>query len=197
MNISAQPDSLTPIYRRHSVRSYTHEKLSPVTVDRLLRAAVQAPTAMHRESCAFAVVQNKGVLQRYSESAKSLLLAHQGTAGMPEAAELSLHERLIDPGFNIFYDAGTLVVICRKSDASFAEADCWLAAENLMLAAAAENLGSCCIGLALPALNTAEARRELGIPDEGAPVAAIILGVSSGPATPSARKPPEILCWLN
>lgn len=196
MNTHLQPDNLTAIYRRRSVRSYMPEDVAPITLNRLLRAAVQAPTAMHRESCAFAVIQNRDVLRRYSDSAKSLLLHQQATVGMPEAQELSLHDRLLDPAFNIFYDAGALVVICRKSDTSFAEADCWLAAQNLMLAAVAENLGSCCIGLALPALNTAEAHRELCIPEGGAAVAAIILGVPSGPATPTTRKPPKILCWL-
>lgn len=42
-------------------------------------------------------------------------------------------------------------------------ADCWLAAENLMLSACALGLGTCCIGSAIPALNSPEAKSELGI----------------------------------
>jgi len=195
VNIAAQLDTLTGIYQRHSVRSYTPDPVSHVKVERLLRAAVRAPTAMHQEPWAFAVVQNRDVLRRYSERAKAMLLVEQAATSTSAADQLSLQERLLDPEFNIFYDAGTLVVICRKNDASFAEADCWLAAENLMLAALAEGLGSCCIGLALPALNKAEARRELGIPEGGAAVAAIIVGVPGGPITHTTRKPPDILSW--
>ena len=51
------------------------------------------------------------------------------------------------------------------------EADCWLAAENLMLAATAKGLGTCCIGFAVGILNTEEVKRELGIPEDGAAVA--------------------------
>ena len=42
--------------------------------------------------------------------------------------------------------------------------DCSLAAENLMLAAFAERLGTCWIGFAQSYLNTAEGRTALGIP---------------------------------
>ena len=103
---------------------------------------------------------------------------------------------LDDPAFNIFYDAGTLVAICRKQGGPFADADCWLAAENLMLAAAAKEIGTCCIGFAISVLNTATVKRDLGIPAEGAAVAPIIVGYPRGanPAVP--RKAPEILAWI-
>jgi hypothetical protein len=44
-------------------------------------------------------------------------------------------------------------------------ADCWLAPENLMLAACAKGLGACVIGLAVSALSTPEWKAELKIPD--------------------------------
>jgi len=47
------------------------------------------------------------------------------------------------PEFNIFYDASTLIVICGKAEGPFVVADCWLVAENLMLAACAMGLGTC------------------------------------------------------
>jgi hypothetical protein len=45
---------------------------------------------------------------------------------------------LADPAFNIFYDAGSLIVVCCKARGRFVDADCWLAAENVMLAATAK-----------------------------------------------------------
>lgn len=54
----------------------------------------------------------------------------------------------VDPKFKIFYDAGTLILICVARSNDFVAADCWLAAEHLMLAAGAEGLGPCCIGFA-------------------------------------------------
>jgi nitroreductase len=103
---------------------------------------------------------------------------------------------LSDPAFNIFYDANTLIVVCRTADTRFAEADCWLAAENLMLAAAARGLGTCCIGFALPVLNARDVKRELEIPHAGAAVAPIIVGTPRGPVAAVSRKVPEILRWV-
>lgn len=76
-----------------------------------------------------------------------------------------------------------LIVVCAKPMGPFVSADCWQAAENLMLAASALGLGTCCIGSAIPALNSPEAKSELGIPADVEAVAPIIVGVPSGPAT--------------
>ena len=103
---------------------------------------------------------------------------------------------LSDPNFNIFYDAGTLIIIGCKARGPFVEADCWLAAENLMLAATAKGLGTCCIGFAVGILNTEEVKRELGIPEDGAAVAPIIVGVPRDPIPAGSRKPPAVLTWV-
>jgi nitroreductase len=196
MSIPEQPGTLFDIYHRRSIRSYLPQPVDQATLERLLDAAVQAPTALHAEPWGFAVVQDRALMQRYSERAKSLFLAEPAPPGMSPEAKKAMREMMTDPAFNIFYDAGTLVVICRRSGGPLGEGDCWLAAENFMLAAAAEGLGTCCIGLAQAVLNTAEAKRELGIPDEGAAVVAIIVGVPRETPAGSPRKPPQILSWL-
>lgn len=198
--LARERTALGPIYQRRAVRAYTPDPLGEPTIRALLDAAVQAPTAMHLEPWAFVVVQDKAVLKRLSERAKLIaqeearhreLLAAPGTP--PRGSHLTL---LSDPGFNIFYDAGTLIVICGRPMGAFVQADCWLAAENLMLAACAMGLGTCCIGFALPALNTAAVKEELGIPGDVTAVAAIIVGVPRGPIPPVSRKAPEILRWV-
>ncbi|GBL46905.1 nitroreductase [Sulfuriferula multivorans] len=100
-----------------------------------------------------------------------------------------------NPDFNIFHDAGTLIVICAKPSSPFVEADCWLAAENLMLAACAIGLGSCVIGSSVAALNLPEVKAELGIPAEFNAVAPLIVGVLSGETAATSRKEPLILSW--
>ena len=189
---------LDVIHRRRSVRAYAERQPSASLVRKLLEAAVHAPTAMHREPWGFAIVQDRAALKRYSDRAKAMLRAPAqrtvgwGSATPPHGEHLAM---LDDPAFNIFYDAGTLVVICRRGGGAFAEADCWLAAQTLMLAATSKGLASCCIGFAVPVLNTPAVKRELGIPPKGAAVAPIILGYPRG-ATPSVpRKPPAVLSW--
>jgi len=163
------------IFSRRSVRAYAPRAVEEATLRQLLRAAVQAPSAMNAQPWLFAVVQDAGQLKRYSDRAKALLL--ELWAGEPKA--LRYAELLRERSFNIFYT----------------DADCWLAAQNLMLAACDAGLGTCCIGFALPVLNTPEVKAELGFPDAGAIVAALIVGYPSAIPDPVPRGPPQVAFW--
>jgi nitroreductase len=104
-------------------------------------------------------------------------------------------DMLKSPAFNIFYDARTLVVIGVGEGGTYTDADCWLAAENFMLAACDAGLGSCCIGFAIPVLNTSEAKAELGLPAAGVAVAPILLGYPAAAPPPIPRSDPKIVSW--
>ncbi len=181
------------IYKRCSVRSYSPERLDESTVRTLLAAAVRAPTAVHLEPWAFAILQDASALKRLSDRAKPLFLEEV------KRAHLDLGGHTLDvfasPDFNMFYNAGTLIIICGKPMGPFVVADCWLAAENLILAACSIGLGTCVIGSAVPALNTPDIKAEFGIPDELTAIAPIIVGMPSGETLPTARKEPEVVFW--
>ncbi len=181
------------IYKRRAVRDYTPERIDRATIEILLYAATQAPTAMHEEPWTFAIIQDKALLDRLSEDAKGLLLEESKAPG----SRLEKHALGVfaDPTFRIFYNATTLIVIYGKPMGQFVVADCWLAAENLLLAAYATGLGSCVIGFAVAALNTPEWKRELNIPGEYTAYAPIIIGRPAGITPPSPRKTPEIVTW--
>jgi nitroreductase len=181
------------IYKRCSVRSYSPERLDKDTIHTLLAAAVRAPTAVHAEPWVFAIIQDTSTLKRLSDRAKPLFLEEMLRAHLNRGGH-SL-EMFARPDFNMFYNAGTLIIICGKPAGPFLVADCWLAAENLMLAAHSMGLGTCVIGAAVPALNTPDVKAGLGIPEELTPVAPIIVGVPSGETPPTARKKPEVLFW--
>lgn len=181
------------INKRVSVRSYTPEKIDQDTINNLLTAAVRAPTAMHEEPWVFLIVQDVNRLKQLSESAKTFF--------MQEALHSRLHqgnhafEPFLRPDFNVFYNANTLIVICADRTGPFAAADCWLAAENLMLAACAMGLGTCVIGSAISALNDSDIKAELGIPSEVIAIAPIIIGVPADDVPPTSRNAPRILAW--
>ncbi|MDX1929845.1 MAG: nitroreductase family protein [Pirellulaceae bacterium] len=185
--------AMDAIYGRRSVRDYAPERIDHATIHALLAAAVQAPTAMHEEPWAFAVVQDKQMLQSLSDTAKELLAS--GTDAIHSVKARLALDRFTQTEFNVFYNAGTLIVICGKPIGPFVAADCWLAAENLMLAATSKGLGSCVIGLAVPALNTPEWKLKLNIPQEINVFAPIIVGIPNSEAPSVPRKPPQILCW--
>lgn len=179
------------ILARRSVRSYTPRALEETTLHTLLEAAVHAPTAMHTEPWAFVIVQDRLLLKQLSDQAKPLFIeeVRHATPG----GNRHVLDTFASPDFNIFYNAGVLVVICAPASLPFAAADCWLAAENLMLAACAMGLGSCVIGAALPALGMAETKRQLGIPEDFAAFAPVIVGYPDADTPPTPRKEPYIL----
>ncbi|HEY7319039.1 MAG TPA: nitroreductase family protein [Candidatus Binatia bacterium] len=181
------------IYKRSSVRSYSPERLDETTIRTLLAAAVRAPTAVHLEPWMFAILQDTNALKRLSDRAKPLFLEEVRRAHLDRGGHAL--DIFASPDFNMFYNASTLIVICGKPMGPFVVADCWLAAENLILAACSMGLGTCVIGAAVPALNTPDIKAELGIPDEVTAIAPIIVGVPSGETPPTARKEPEVLFW--
>ena len=181
------------ILARRSVRSYAPEPLDRNTIQSLLEAAVRAPTAMHEEPWAFVVVQDHALLQRLSDLAKPIFVEevrHRNTHGSNHS-----FDHFTRPDFNVFHGADTLIVICAKPSSQFVAADCWLAAENLMLAATAVGLGSCVIGSAVAALNIHKVKAELGIPDDYSAIAPIVVGIPNGETKATSRKEPKILLW--
>jgi nitroreductase len=72
------------------------------TVNDLLEAAVQAPSAMNEQPWTFVVIQDKTLLRAYSDQAKALcvqIFKHEDTVS-------PLKNMLEDPAFNIFYNSG-------------------------------------------------------------------------------------------
>ena len=183
---------------RRSVRKYKPRKVEAQTINNLLEAAVRAPTALGQEPWAFVIIQDKILLKNLSDYAKPLFLnqIHQHHQHHSKQAQhkLDLFNR---PDFNIFHDANTLIVICGKKNAPFFTADCWLAAENMMLAACAMNLGSCVIGSALSAFEVPEVRTKLRIPDSYSAVAPIVIGYPDEKNTPSSRKSPVVFSCIS
>ena len=184
---------LDAIYHRRSVRNFMPRPIERAVVRSLLDAAVHAPTAMHEEPWSFAVIQDRNLLNRLSESVKERVRS-QAQGSDSQHAKHSL-ELVNKPDFHVFYNAGTLIVIYGKFQGPFVVADCWLAAENLMLAACAKGLGTCVVGFAVSALNTPEWKTELKIPVEMNAIAPIIVGVPVGETPLVPRKQPEIVTW--
>lgn len=185
-------DVLDAIHARRAVRSYDPLPVAEASLKMVLDAAVHAPSAMNMQPWVFSIVQDRERLLRWSTTAKKTLLERAET---DEKAK-QYAPLLRDESFCIFYDAATLVVIGANEPGPYTEADCWLAAENLMLAATHARLGTCCIGFAVPVLNTPEVKRELGLPETGVAVAPIILGHPRTRLPPSSRTEPRIAAWL-
>jgi nitroreductase len=187
-------DVMDAIYNRHAVRNFLPKKVDSEIINQLLDTATYAPSALHEESRAFVVIQNRSVLDRISATAKLLMKSEtkdQHDLQREHILEIAEHKE-----FNIFYNAPALIVICSTFKGPFVSADCWLAAENLMLSALSYDLASCVIGFAVPALNSPEWKSELEIPEQMTAVAPIILGWPAGATLATKHHSPVILKWL-
>lgn len=179
------------INQRRAVREYGAESVSRSTLEELIKAATQAPSAVNEQAWRFTVVTNKNLLSQISRSAKAHMLRD-----LAEGPHLDhFRETLSDPNFDIFYSAPALVVISAPKRLQWAVEDCSLAAENFMLAACDHKLGTCWIGFAQSWLATPEGRAAINLDDDQVPVAPIIVGHPRAIPAPVRRREPDIR-WI-
>jgi nitroreductase len=174
------------IYGRHAVQAFTGDDVTEHAVHALLYAAAQAPVTASLSAPAFLVVQGRERLRALS--------GHTGR--LYNAVESEPVKVTPDNDFTLFHNAGTLIVVCIRQQASMAVPEAWMAVENIMLAATGMGLGSCLIGEAVAGLSDTRGRTLIGLPDSMVPVAIIALGKPEPGIDPTERRPPDILNWL-
>ncbi len=179
-------DLTEAIYGRRATRAYTAAPVPKEVLESLIDAAIQAPSAVNEQPWDFTIVQNIALLDRISAAAKAYMVETMPRGSFPE----HLHETLESPDFHIFYHAPVLIAISARAGA-WAIENATLAAENLMLAAHGQGLGSCWIGFAQRWLETADGKHALGVPGDFVPVAPIIIGHPAAPAGLVPRQPPQ------
>lgn len=186
-------DLMDAIYTRRAVRNFLPKPVDAALIHQLLEAAIQAPSALHEESRAFVVLQDRALLDKISDTAK--LLTMETKKKIVDLQTEHVLQVVQQKEFNVFYNAPTLIVICSTFKGPFVEADCWLAAQNLMLSALSFGLATCVVGFSVPALNAAEWKKELGLSSKMTAVAPILVGWPAGQALPPSRNAPLILNW--
>ena len=175
---------LDAINMRHSTRAFLTETPSKEVIENLMAAATRAPCAFNRQAWRFTVIVNRHLLDEISAGAKDYM-----TRSRPLDLPETLYQKLADPDFHVFYRAPALIVISATAPGPWVEADGALAAENLMLAAQAQGLGSCWIGLSQPFLATPEGRALAQLPRDEQPIAPIVVGCPAQAGAPSPRQP--------
>lgn len=140
------------IFERVSVRRFTPEPVGAEDEERLLRAAMAAPSARNQQPWEFYVVTSPSVL-------------HELSACSPYAGCLS--------------GAPLGIAVCSRRDCAvpeYAEIDCSAATENLLLEAVSLGLGAVWLGIAPRRERMGAVREALGIPDDLEPFALVACG---------------------
>lgn len=119
---------LKAIEERFSTRGYTAEKLTKETLDTLIKAGLQAPTAANRQEIHFTVIDG-------------------GNPILAEIEQEMLKGREIKtPPHNFYYEAPTLIILSGDAGFGWSPVDAGIAVQNIALAAEALGLGSLIIG---------------------------------------------------
>ena len=107
-------DVFEVIKNRRSVRAYKDEQVEDEKIEKILEAAIMAPTARGEAPWHFTVVQNKEVLEDINSSVHSIL-SNSGDEFLEAIAESDV---------NVMHNAPTVVFVSAKSDATNMQADC-------------------------------------------------------------------------
>ncbi len=187
------PDFFEVLRTRRSVRSFSAEPVSRQDLQELIDSAIVAPTGMNLQPWSFIVATGRDVLQKLNAIVLNILRS-------PEVQQQMTSERMKQivnaTGYDIFYGAPALIVICGDTKVPGALFDCQLAAENLLLAAHAKGLGACYMGFLLLAAENLETQRLLQ-PVEGSKImaAAVVGHPESRPEGPPRRNPARVT-WV-
>jgi nitroreductase len=196
---ASKPDvtsAMGAIYERRAVRAYLDRPVSREDIEVVLDAAIHAPSAVNCQPWAFVVIQEREALARYAQEGKQLLLNEPPAvevveSGLPDIDRL--RQMAAGPEFELFHGAPSLVVIYASS--ADGVPDCFLAAQNLMLASWTRGLGTCPIGMARPLFNQAEVKAEFEVPPQWPCALPIAVGWLAGETPPTSRCPAQILAW--
>ncbi len=170
------------IQKRLSIRAYQDRQLPEATVKALLEAARHAPTARNLQELEYRVITRPALLQKLSDGIAAVLKREGAGIPPPRPGTPPPPAR---PHF--FYRAPLLVLVIGPADNHFIYTDAALAAQNMMLYATAQNLGSCFIGMATFIEKDPALRAELHIGDQQKIAAAVIAGYPAETPVPKEK----------
>ena len=154
-------DATTCLLTRRSIRNFVSKKVDDCIIDELLHAGMCAPSTGNQQPWQFLVVDSRDILNRLPEF-------------LPNGAMLSQAQKAI--------------VVCgdisRETYKGYWMVDCSAATQNMLLAAHAQGLGACWLGVYPRKERIAHLQELFQMPQEIIPFSVIALGytdVKSGP----------------
>ncbi len=154
---------------RVSVRAFMPERLKPEVWERLMRAAMSAPSAVNKQPWEFIIIENRKTLKALASALPyAKMTAEAGGALLACALPAKAYE----------------------GKTAFAIIDVSLACQNFLLAAQAESLGAVWTALYPEPEREAAVRSLLGIPENVIPLALIPVGIPDEHPAPKHKYDP-------
>ena len=115
---------------RRSIRAYKDKAISRETLNEILKCGINAPNGKNMQSYEIRVIDSPALIDSITKAV---------VTDKPDIAQRE--------GFkNIFVNAPCVVCIAYDTNYDMAQIDCGLLGENIILAAWAKGIGSCCLG---------------------------------------------------
>jgi nitroreductase len=163
-------EKLEFIFGRRSIRAYAAGNVSEAAIQKLLEAAMAAPSAAAKDPWRFVVVRERATLAQIAQALPNGQMIGSAALGIVVCGELAAaHDQQI----------GYLVQ------------DCSAAVENLLLCAHVLGLGACWLGVHPREQRMSALRQVLGLPAAIIPVACISIGVPGEAKEPRTRFNPS------
>lgn len=132
------------ILQRRSYRKYKEQQITEVELKTILEAGLYAPNAGSGQRSAFIVTQDRELNEILGRINRSMSPADKRSTVSKEQPSI-----LDDPTIkSAFYGAPTVVTIIALTNFLYSEADCAVAAQNMMLAAQSIGVASCMVARA-------------------------------------------------
>ena len=169
-----QKDALSVIHARKSVKSFTGAPVSQENLDKILRAAMAAPTAVNKQPWSFVVVTEKKRIDALA-------------AGLPTARGIE--------------KAAAVIIVCTTPELAHLQSkdlaiiDASLASENILLATEALGLGGHWTASFPYEDKMKHVRAVLGIPANIIPLNVILVGVPTGEDKPKDKYKKDKIHW--
>ncbi len=165
-------DALKAIHSRRSIRKYTDQAISEAELTELIKAAMDAPSALDEQPWQFVVITEPSLLKEIPQYHNHSDLV----AGAPAA-----------------------ILVCGDRDKEklpgFWVQDCAACAQNILLAAHAKDLGAVWIGVYPTEANVIGLQKMFSLPETIVPFALIALGHPDEPYPEKKNFDPKNIYW--
>jgi nitroreductase len=170
------------ILERRSIRKYRPEQIEEDALNAVLIAGIYAPNAGGRQSPVIVVCQNAEINEALGEINKSAFRGRMsaGDAYISKSQPSIADDASIASGF---YGAPTVLTLFAPKNFLYAAADCYVAAQNIMLAAHSLGIGSCMVARAEDTFSSElgqKLQKEWGIDESREAKIHVTLGYPSG-----------------
>lgn len=164
---------LEELYKRQSIRKYLSKEVETEKIESLLQAAMNAPTAMNRQSWKFMVIKNREALDSMIE-----LQPYTGMMKGASCAIMVMGDTLItEPSEYLYVEAGAAI-------------------ENMLIEAVHLELGACWCAIGPKTERIDAFRNYYQIADHLIPIAVVAIGYPDEVKEIQDRYDPNKVTWF-